>query len=46
MEEDATMIMHKVVPLELGRFIIYSYLTYTEHISGTSLYCQKIPAKF
>ena len=31
----------QVVPLYLRRFLLYSYLISTEHISGISLYCQK-----
>ena len=36
------LLCSKVVPFDLRRFLIYSYLIYTKHISGTSLYCQKI----
>ena len=31
----------QVVPMDLSRFLLYSYLISTEHISGPSLYCQK-----
>ena len=31
----------QVVPLNLSRFLLWSYLIYTEHISDKSLYCQK-----